>query len=296
VARLDLGDWGNQVAFSPDGKYLVSATGKPMGDGKVSVWDWQVGREIWQFPGGAVNKVAWDPAGRFVAAGRHDGKVSLLAADDGRELRQLQLRAPVVALAVSPRGDRLIAGSVGLDPSADHGEVVLWETGDWRELMRESQDNLAVGFSQDGRQMGATAPNGAIGIWDAATGRSILIMQQDGEPSMAGELAFAPDGSHLATALGGSLRIWNLAGEEVARREHRDGKTIWDLAFSPDGRSIATGSADNTAAIWLWQPADLIADACARLPRNLTRDEWDGYVGKEVPYHPTCSQLPAGGD
>jgi hypothetical protein len=43
--------------------------------------------------------------------------------------------------------------------------------------------------------------------------------------------------------------------------------------------------------VWLWQPEDLIADACTRLPRNLTQEEWQQYVGAE-PCRPTCPNLP----
>jgi len=45
------------------------------------------------------------------------------------------------------------------------------------------------------------------------------------------------------------------------------------------------------ARVWLWRPEDLIAEACARLPRNLTREEWQQYIGDE-PYRPTCPNLP----
>jgi hypothetical protein len=36
----------------------------------------------------------------------------------------------------------------------------------------------------------------------------------------------------------------------------------------------------------------LIAEACRRLERNLTPDEWTRYVGPGEPYHKTCSNLP----
>jgi len=43
--------------------------------------------------------------------------------------------------------------------------------------------------------------------------------------------------------------------------------------------------------VWLWRPEDLIAEACARLTCNLTREEWRQYIGDE-PYRPTCPELP----
>ena len=35
-----------------------------------------------------------------------------------------------------------------------------------------------------------------------------------------------------------------------------------------------------------------IAEACRRLPRNLTKEEWARYIGPEIPYRPTCPDLP----
>ena len=64
------------------------------------------------------------------------------------------------------------------------------------------------------------------------------------------------------------------------------------IAFSPDGKYIVSGSADNTSRVWLWRPNDLIANACTYLPRNLTHAEWERYIGDALPYQAVCSNLP----
>lgn len=61
-------------------------------------------------------------------------------------------------------------------------------------------------------------------------------------------------------------------------------------AFSPDGEHLAMASQDESVQVWPWQPESLIDQACSSLSRNLTRQEWQEYLGNE-PYRKICPNL-----
>jgi WD40 repeat protein len=67
---------------------------------------------------------------------------------------------------------------------------------------------------------------------------------------------------------------------------------VYSVAFSPDKKYVVSAGGDAGARIWMWQPGDLIANACAHLPRNLTRAEWEHYIQDAMPYRAVCPNLP----
>jgi len=126
-------------------------------------------------------------------------------------------------------------------------------------------------------------------VWEATSGREVARLTHGDRVSA---VAFSPDGRYVVSgSRDATVRVWEAtSGREVARLTHGD--RVFDVAFSPDGRFVVSGSWDGTARVWWWRPEDLIAEACRRLPRNLTREEWQRYVGPEVPYHATCPGKP----
>ena len=269
------------LTFSPDGQRLATSSA----DNTARVWEVTSGRELARLPhADAAWSVALSLDGQRLATASFDNTVRVWDAASGRELTRLPHESWVKSVAFSPDGQRLATASPG-------ETARVWDAASGRELARlpHTAGVWSVAFSPDGQRLATASFDKTARVWDAASGRELARLPHDDK---VWGVAFSPDGQRLATVSDdNTVRVWDAAsGRELTRLPHES--WVWSMAFSPDGQRLATASQDKTARAWLWRAEDLIAEACKRLPRNLTHQEWRQYVGEEVPYHATCPNLP----
>ncbi len=218
-------------------------------------------------PGSTVASIAFAPDGRAVASGNGDGTISLWEADTGRELRVLRgHRDAVLSVAFAPDG-RLLASRGGGVAYNDNSIVLWdLATGREVRRFGASQGKVPpsftgspawafeVAFAPDGKLLASGAGNvlatdDTIRLWDVATGQEVRRCRGHGDRIRC--FAFAPDGTLLASgAQDRTVRLWGPAtGKELRRLEgHRE--LVRALAFSPAGTVVASAGDDKTVRLW----------------------------------------------
>ena len=273
--------------------------------GSVRIWETASGRELPPVGTAGLRAIAADPSRTKLAIKQTDedgtGAIRLRSVAGGGDDGRLPIdQSRGGEFAVHP-GGRLLAISV-FEPAAPEARgtdhfVEVWDVAAARRLARIRQDDVVafVAFDRSGARLLTIAGNFAtdrrqIEVWDWASERLLARLRHEEEID---RVRFGSDPDSAATVSAGRVYVWKLSTGDLLS-QIVDGGYVRDVQFSPDGRLVLTGGADGTAAIWLWQTADLRAEACRRLTRNLTPEEWQQYLGA-TPYEPTCPGLAGDG-
>ena len=201
------------------------------------------------------------------------------------------------------RSTLLTAGrsdAAGMVTEGQYGQVQAWSlepiyaeesaTGIETIQIEHESPVQALAFSPDGRWVASGGLDRMVYVWslrDAAAGEQIAAKTHGGPVQ---RMAFSPDGQWMVSRSEDRVvQVWSIESGQVVAQVSYD-TPIEDVSFSPDGRWVAVASA-GTVQLMLWQSEDLIDEACARLPRNLTYDEWIECMPDDA-YQVTCANLP----
>src|SRR5262249_539778 len=232
-------------------------------DRQIRFWDIATAKEVRSFVGSseAIYALAVSPDGNSLATGGLEGEVRVWDLASGQERFTLPGHSPCVTdLSFSPNSKTLTAGIGHRVDGSQGGGVKLWDaqTGDWQaDVLATIQREQAwpqggvwsLAFAPDGGLLGVGTGVEHVLLWDVAQERLRAILHQASDSGVR-SLAFAPDGWSLAAASGYGAKVWDLmtCTERLEILGHRG--LIGSIAFSPDGRTLATGSSDQTTRLW----------------------------------------------
>jgi WD40 repeat protein/DNA-binding SARP family transcriptional activator/tRNA A-37 threonylcarbamoyl transferase component Bud32/energy-coupling factor transporter ATP-binding protein EcfA2 len=205
----------HDLAFSPDGRSFLSASG----DHSVRLWDVETGAILQhhQSPTDMANAAAFDPMGRYLAAGfghtrfglateNPDYSIGLWDATTGAQIhRFVGHEGPVVSLQFSPDGQTLLSGSLD-------NTLRLWSLDRGAEIRRfdgHTGGVFSLAFSADGQYAASGSLDASAIVWRLATGD--LLRRWDVESSLL-DVRFGDEGHLLwSAAADGSLNAWTTA-------------------------------------------------------------------------------------
>ncbi len=233
-----------------------------------TVWDLRTGAHIVSLPGGGLDGIDWAPAGDALAVLSPFGtKVYDL---EGRTIARLpaQRDLGVVIARFSPDG-RLIATIDGDENT--RSQIVIW---DWEHerVLRTITTDLAgaVTFDPSGTRLLTSFGPGVL--WEVASGTRLGVL--DGYPNEIGLATFSPDGSRIAAGQDDSVRIYDaVSGEQVLLLQGGSRTTIARVAFSADGRLLASQAPGDAARVWALDIDDLLAAARRHVTRTFSDAE-----------------------
>ena len=247
----------NAVAFSPDGRTLVSGHD----NGAIAVWDTATGKKLTVLGGApvqmfsagsptqnAMNSVAFSPDGKVLASGSRDAEIIIWDVSTWRKLITFKgVYAPVNSVAFSPDG-RMLA-SAGNDAAVIFWDVATWEKK--KELRGHSDSINSVAFSKDGKFLASGSKDRTIILWDTATGNRVGLF--DGRSRAVESIDFSPDGKMLAS--GGNypnILLWDLTQQGTLPKlvPTMQRSRVLSLKYLPDGKTLISAYQNGRVDLW----------------------------------------------
>lgn len=233
----------NSIAFSPDGKFLVSGSD----DYTIKLWDVLRKRHLSTLSHvtdrfrSQIKAVTFSPDGqKIISAGLH---LKIWDIHTLREIMTIRHSDWIFAVALSSDGKYLAYGDTG-------GQINVRNIQTQQDVaqFRGDEDSItALKFSPDDQFLASAGYNGSVKLWQLSNWSLIGTLPTLGT---ATGLSFSPDSSILASTDFEAVNLWTThTGEQLTTLHGHEG-WVFTTDFSPDGTQLLSGGSDGTLRLW----------------------------------------------
>ncbi|MBC8186435.1 hypothetical protein H8E88_35595 [candidate division KSB1 bacterium] len=275
------------VRFSPDGSLIAAATV----EGEILLWNsnqLSAAPEILSGHGSIVNEINFSYDSKTLASASSDGTIRMWKIDAINTKSTIIEKSTETYTSVcfSKDGKHIAF-------STEKGKISLMKLSSVNfspTIIQPSGDAiLSLAFSNTGDILVSGSSKGELKLWQVEN-PSAKPTKLIGHASRISSICFNPNNKTLATSsYDGSIRIWNYQYPEyepIKIDEHDS--WVLSLAFDAKGDKLISSGKDKTVRIWLVNTSILSEIACNKAKRNLTIEEWNKYIGRDIKYQKTC--------
>ncbi|MGB2862624.1 MAG: protein kinase [Sedimentisphaerales bacterium] len=234
------------MALSPDGKRIVTGGW----ENAVKIWDIATGKELITLPRAHAEYtscVAFSPDGKRIVSDDDSGVINIWDINGVNEVAKSIRHGNdwISSVSFSPDGKQLVS------VSSSSKEIKVWDTVTGAEIIAFSGNaggGAIAAFSPDGKHIVSAGVDGAINIYDSASGNEVMTLKGN---NRIYAVSFSSDGKLLASGcINNTIKIWDAKTGAIVMTLRGHNGPINSVAFSPDGNYLVSGSWDGTVRVW----------------------------------------------